>query len=1045
MRRFIFVLLIVLFTSPLYPPLEGGKAAAQVPYRIRLSDSTYTAQLRGVVGTRTASEAVNGAWSTTYKLHEFDVTVTGRYQLYVDPAGGTSYVLVSSWGKTNGKHIPGYDQATFWENISDSTNQLLSTGIGDTSVATAKLKADAVTTVKITDSTVTMPKLSTTVHAAMGDYGAGTYPPDDVTLAFQIAGSDTNIKIKDSWVTCFRSDVSDSVKDAIKQTYYASNYATIDACVSAAGANESMVIVDGHTYNISGVSLTIPDNVDLKILRGGLIDAASSKDLNINGTFDAGVYQCFGDSVTVYFDTAAVAVAYPNWWPLSADSTDYNAFNKMWDALPDGRKGYIKLVGDYYFKDGAWEIHEGINDSIGTQAFLIDGYGSAIWSEADTTIRVNLGYIGQSELLHRFEGLRLFGNGHDGSGDDRDMGTNVGIKVIDTGFLSIENCVIRNFGIGIYVSHRGPGWQAPFCDGLRIHQNMILASSGIVFAQDDTDNPGTYANFDNSVIEGNRIFSTSNDSLDACIKLGDYVIMSRSSFVNNMLWPYNEASAFYFGGGLGGSNIRAWIEGGFKYIFYISPTWKNILTTPTTNWAPYNIVVTHKSGTIEAEVLNLSNYRFIYKTTVLSEGFGGYAFRDWTQNVPPMQLKTSSATGGFMQGSTLMYNFQNIASNDTLVTDVSGNWNDLCINRGTSISSISTTEWNTLSFDGIDDVATTSSYRSNGDRMYIVAIIPDSAYTSATEQRVFKWFDGSNDFVVLAYASGSNQSYFQVKTSTGTSTIDVSETFSANTPLVFGCVIDSINSVMELWLNGHITEDATALIGDVGITAGGCAIGAEWGGASLFSALDIAFFAIYPYVNRQVLQEVSKSCLGILGGENQDLTVIDDLIVEDNASVGGDLTVIGDFILTGHKNSQEFLANAFQYPAPGTDWTPGRSCAGLGASKVTKRVFIPFNFLKIGDEIVSYKLVGDVTEANGVTLDCQLFAVVKTDPISTTPVAGGAIAQVNTDGNFDVEAVLSSTEVVATDKQYLLEVTATTGAAPDAIVVIGAEVKVNRK
>ena len=151
----------------------------------------------------------------------------------------------------------------------------------------------------------------------------------------------------------------------------------------------------------------------------------------------------------------------------------------------------------------------------------------------------------------------------------------------------------------------------------------------------------------------------------------------------------------------------------------------------------------------------------------------------------------------------------------------------------------------------------------------------------------------------------------------------------------------------------------------------------------------------------------------------------------------------GDMHLLYTARDVTFMANAFQYPAPGTDWTPQVEGAGLAASLVAKKCWLPLNFLKIGDEIVSYKLVGDAVEAAAITLDCKLVRVNLADPLTTTDVAGGGITQVDADGDFDVLATLTALETVATDKQYVLEILGTTGAG-DSITVIGAEVLVRR-
>lgn len=151
-----------------------------------------------------------------------------------------------------------------------------------------------------------------------------------------------------------------------------------------------------------------------------------------------------------------------------------------------------------------------------------------------------------------------------------------------------------------------------------------------------------------------------------------------------------------------------------------------------------------------------------------------------------------------------------------------------------------------------------------------------------------------------------------------------------------------------------------------------------------------------------------------------------------------------DVSMSGHKDAQVFHVNTFICPAPGTDWTPDITGVSLGASLATKKCWVPLSFLKAGDEIVSYNLVGDATEADTLTLDCKLVRVNKANPLTTTDVTGGGITQITADGNIDSLATLSAVETVATDKMYLLEILGTTGAG-DSITIIGAEVKVNRK
>jgi len=196
----------------------------------------------------------------------------------------------------------------------------------------------------------------------------------------------------------------------------------------------------------------------------------------------------------------------------------------------------------------------------------------------------------------------------------------------------------------------------------------------------------------------------------------------------------------------------------------------------------------------------------------------------------------------------------------------------------------------------------------------------------------------------------------------------------------------------------------------------------------------------------------SEGMVIILRANGQVITLKDGV---DNLDLGNDIVITDDDHIAlicddaddwhplWQSITRTFLVNAFQYPNSGTDWTPQLEGAHLAASLGAKKVWLPFNFLKQGDEIISYKLLGDGVETNVFTLDCKLVRINLADPLTTTDIAGGAIAQVNVDGDFDVEATLTNPEVVTTDKQYVAELLGTTGVG-DAITVIGAEFTIRR-
>jgi len=166
-------------------------------------------------------------------------------------------------------------------------------------------------------------------------------------------------------------------------------------------------------------------------------------------------------------------------------------------------------------------------------------------------------------------------------------------------------------------------------------------------------------------------------------------------------------------------------------------------------------------------------------------------------------------------------------------------------------------------------------------------------------------------------------------------------------------------------------------------------------------------------------------------------TTLKQIRLGDGSAAGGKKVAMEDIGI-----SRTFMANAFICPAPGTDWTPQLEGVGLAQSLSAKKCWIPLNFLKIGDIITAYNLVGDATEAAALTLDCKLVRINKADPLTTTDITNGAITQITADGVIDA-AANPDDETVATDKQYVLEILGTTGAG-DSITLIGAEVTITR-
>lgn len=83
--------------------------AAGNPVKIRLAGSGYSAQLRGKAGTATAGEVIQGSYDSGWQQHVFLLLKSGFYDLYVDPAGGSTYSKDSVWSGDEGKVVTGRD------------------------------------------------------------------------------------------------------------------------------------------------------------------------------------------------------------------------------------------------------------------------------------------------------------------------------------------------------------------------------------------------------------------------------------------------------------------------------------------------------------------------------------------------------------------------------------------------------------------------------------------------------------------------------------------------------------------------------------------------------------------------------------------------------------------------------------------------------------------------------------------------------------------------------------------------------------------------
>jgi len=667
------------------------------------------------------------------------------------------------------------------------------------------------------------------------------------------------------------------VRDSVSFAHY------IDYANNHLSDEINLAIVDSVRYAVND---TVPDNVYLSINRNGCLYGLSADTLYINGSFDAPLRKCFDSTIIIKFDTSSVKMAYPEWWGLSTDSTDQNALNAMWQAFPAGRKPEMKLTGSYYTND-TWYLRASFLDSSGYNAnekgtnrdhIHIIGYGASIFSVADTVLKIELGYIDQSEPNNMIEGLRIFGDGFQKANEpvDWDAGTNIGIYIRDTSGLKVFNCTLRNLDEAIIMAHHGPGL-TPRCNELYMMWNHIVScSEGIVFKDEDPTVSFT-AEFEQCRIAFNR-FTTHNsggDTLNACISINEDTRLSRSQIVYNEFYIVDSSNVFYINGGIAGCVIDLSCEGNNSIVgqggavFRIGNDFEDPTQYVGSDYIPgFDITLRHVYG-INNIVKNYSGKRFPYVHLTLAERIIGFTPMDWTGNVRYNSLEPICATGGWgFYNPDLMYLFQG-KSGDTVITDLSDNFIDLILHGATQTEN-TITGWQMRSFNGTSDYAVTyDSVVISGNRTLICGFIPGVAYNS-TEERLFKFFSTTSNLIQLNHCTGWGTTSLDIFADNGVSTdsitLEIVKPFAAGDPLVVAVTLDTINDKASIWYNG-IKYGTVEYVGNITNSKGQLYFASDVGGGAN-ADVEIGFFCSLPYVDEETIKKISAHVLNVLGNEN---------------------------------------------------------------------------------------------------------------------------------------------------------------------------------
>ena len=144
--------------------------------------------------------------------------------------------------------------------------------------------------------------------------------------------------ILDGWLERLTQQVDPVIKynafypsaNAVDHGVATASKSSIKDYVDAIGTSLKATLILKHnssgnttTYTLT-TSETIPSNITLIIEDGAILDGAGTA--TINGSFEHGLSQCFGASITVVFGSGSIPCDYPEWWGIdgTADEVQIN-------------------------------------------------------------------------------------------------------------------------------------------------------------------------------------------------------------------------------------------------------------------------------------------------------------------------------------------------------------------------------------------------------------------------------------------------------------------------------------------------------------------------------------------------------------------------------------------------------------------------------------------------------------------------------------------------------------------------------------------------
>lgn len=177
--------------------------------------------------------------------------------------------------------------------------------------------------------------------------------------------------------------------------YVLSQYATgngttddagsINTLITSIGSDEATIVVDPGTYRC-GSAVTVPSNITLWFLQGGILSPDSGDTITINGPIEAGVWKIFAGSGTIA-GSPRVETLYPQWWGAVGDGTtsDTTAIQSALDISGGNQIVVIPNTSSNIYMTGTLSIPSDIKIIIsdGVTLKLPNGANEPIIQNAD--------------------------------------------------------------------------------------------------------------------------------------------------------------------------------------------------------------------------------------------------------------------------------------------------------------------------------------------------------------------------------------------------------------------------------------------------------------------------------------------------------------------------------------------------------------------------------------------------------------------------------------------------------------------------------------